>query len=225
MSNPRLRREVEEAIKDYKYLLNRGYPQKSALNLVVVRYGLKPAERSLLLRCVHRDSDVEVVRRALIRDPRGKDLILDGYNTILTLVSALECKELYLCDDGIVRDLRSAYVKDFGTKLVNKALEIIDTYLRELKPKSVKVFLDANVSWSARHAEFIRGLMPYAEVVLAKKADIGVITSEGVVCSSDYLILKSARAAYDLAGNIVKKLFPEKVIDLSYCLNKWEKSE
>lgn len=211
-----LEKKVIDAIKDYKYLLNRGYPQKASLDFVVSRYALSKEWRSLLLRCVHREEDAVLIRSKL-RDRVGPNdrLIIDGYNTILTIVSALECRTLYLCDDGIVRDLRSAYVKDFATPLVLNALEILSEELARLRVGDVAIILDSNVSWSARHAEVIRKIISEAEVKLAKKADIEVLSTRGIACSSDYLILKRAKAIYDLAGKIILRNFKHKVEDIN----------
>ena len=217
MEKPRkLEERVIDAIKDYKYLLNRGYPQKASLDFVVSRYALSREWRSLLLRCVHRDEDVRSIKNKIRKSISFEDrLIVDGYNTILTLVSAIECRTLYLCDDGIIRDLRSAYVKDFATPLVFRAIKLLNDELARLNVRNVAVILDSNVSWSARHAEVIRQLIRNAEVKLAKKADIQVISMDGVVSSSDYLILKKARAIYDIAGKIILKNFKHKVEDIN----------
>ena len=208
----KLRSEVIEAAKDYRYLLDRGYGQKVSLDLVTSRYLLTREERALLLRCIHRTSDYLSIRDKLINDLKGYDLVIDGYNTILTVVSALEGRHLYLCDDCIVRDLRSSYVKDFTTKLINTAIAIIRDYLSMLKPSSVTIILDRNVSWSGKHAEIIKSLMPSANVRLARKADIEVIGSTSVVSSSDFVILERVKYVYDLAGNIVLKNFPNNII-------------
>ncbi|RLG81772.1 MAG: DUF434 domain-containing protein [Thermoprotei archaeon] len=215
LKGPSLRREVRDAIRDYKYLLNRGYPQKASLDLITSRYLLRSDERSLLLRCVHRDEDAEDVRRRVVSSIAGEDVAIDGYNTLLTVVSALECRTLYVCDDGIVRDLRSSYIKDFSTPVIIRALELVASELERAGPGSITVVLDRSVSWSAKHSEAIREVMPLAKVVLARKADIEVILTQAIACTSDFVILRRARRAYDLAGTIVKKLFPEKVVDIN----------
>jgi len=211
-----LERKVIDAIKDYKYLLNRGYPQKASLDFVVTRYALSSEWRSLLLRCVHREEDVVLIRSKLRESiGSGDRLIIDGYNTILTIASAIECRELYLCDDGIVRDLRSIYVKDFTTPSIINALHILSEELRELGVRDVVIVLDSNVSWSAKHAEIIKEIISNAVIKLAKRADMEVLGMEGITCSSDYLILRKARAIYDLAGKIVLKRFRQKVEDIN----------
>ncbi len=208
----RLRKELILAAEDYKYLLNRGYNQQTVLNLVTSRYQLSSVERTLLLRCIHRDDDAMEIRSKIIDYPHGCELAIDGYNTILTVVSALEGRDLYLCDDCIVRDLRSSYIKDFSTPLILRAIELLRSELVSLRPRDIVFILDKNVSWSKKHAEIIKELIPESRVVLAKRADISVIATNYVICSSDYVVLKRALYIHDLAGSIVKKLFPSRLV-------------
>ncbi len=219
-----LREEVVLAAQDYKYLLDRGYGQKVSLDLVVSRYLLTREERALLLRCVHRSDDAELVRSKLINSLVGHDLVIDGYNVVLTIVSALEGRYLLLCDDGIVRDLRSSYIKDFSTPLILEALKLIKEELSRSSPKSVTIVLDKNVSWSGRHAEVIESEIPQAKVKLAKKADIEVIATKATIASSDFVILLKARRVYDLAGKIVRRIAPNKIIDINKALRKRNKA-
>jgi len=207
-----IREDVIKAAKDYKYLLNRGYNQKGALDFVTSRYMLTPTERALLLRCVHRDDEAHAIRRKLVESIEGRKLIIDGYNTLLTLVSVFEGRYVYLCDDCIVRDLRSSYIKDFSSPLIVKAISELASFIKMLRPEHVVVILDKNVSWSARHAEVIRSIVPEFEVKLAKKADIEVIASLGIISSSDFVILSRARYVFDAAGKIIANKFRDRIV-------------
>ncbi|MCC6014592.1 MAG: DUF434 domain-containing protein [Desulfurococcaceae archaeon] len=213
-----LRTEVREAARDYRYLLDRGYPQKASLDLVSSRYGLERDERALLLRCIHRGSDAASVRSKTVRAVTGESLVVDGYNVVLTVASAIEGRQLFLCDDGFVRDLRSSYTKDFESPSVVLSLELVARSLRDLKPAEVLIVLDKNVSWSSRHAEFIRGRYGL-ETVLAARADVEVIGSGRVVCSSDFVILTKAARVFDLAQHVIRSLLPHvEFIDISSLL-------
>jgi len=211
-NNEYLRPVVVEAARDYKYLLNRGYSQRVVLDLVTSHYGLTRTERALLLRCIHRDDEVASIRRKVSRDIYGEVLVIDGYNTILTIVSALEGPTLYLCDDCIVRDLRSSYIKDFSTPLVTTALRVIGGVVSRLGARKVVFVLDRNVSWSGIHANIIRNILPNVEVRLARRADIEIISSGAIVASSDYVILSRVKKVYDMAGYIVLKHVRGKII-------------
>jgi hypothetical protein len=61
-----LRREVVEAARDYRFLLDRGYPRKPSLDLVAARYMLDRKEKMLLYRCVHSSKDAGLVRGKLL---------------------------------------------------------------------------------------------------------------------------------------------------------------
>jgi len=211
-----VREEVIEASRDYKYLLSRGYKQKVVLDLVTSRYGLSSVERALLLRCVHSSQDIELVKSKLVESVTHYPLIIDGYNVLLTIHTVLEGMEVFLCDDGFVRDLRKSYRKGIELKMLEVSTELLKKELQELDPSSVTIILDKNVSYSARHADTIRSIMRnLAEVVLADKADLRVIGGNGIIASSDCVVISRARKIYDLAGEIIKKHFKNKIIDLA----------
>lgn len=213
-----LREEVVEAAKDYKYLLNRGFPQRASLDFVSANYMLTAAERSLLLRCVHRDADSEAVRKKVVSDVRDLELVIDGYNVILTIASAIEGLPLFLCDDGFVRDLRSSHIRSFETPGVEEAIRSIVKAVGVLGVKDPLVVLDKNVSWSAKHAEALR--TEYGiRVSIAAKADMAVISSGKVISSSDFVILLRSERAYDLAQFVARNVLPDaKIIDLRHLL-------
>ncbi|MGZ3514587.1 MAG: DUF434 domain-containing protein, partial [Thermodesulfobacteriota bacterium] len=56
-------KDLQKAARDFRFLLNRGYPRKAALELVGNRYGLTSDERHLLHRGVFSDSDSESRRK------------------------------------------------------------------------------------------------------------------------------------------------------------------
>ncbi|MGC8975535.1 MAG: DUF5616 domain-containing protein, partial [Thermoprotei archaeon] len=180
------------------------------------RYGLSSVERALLLRCVHSSQDIELVKSKLVESVTHYPLIIDGYNVLLTIHTVLEGMEVFLCDDGFVRDLRKSYRKGIELKMLEVSTELLKKELQELDPSSVTIILDKNVSYSARHADTIRSIMRNsAEVVLADKADLRVIGGNGIIASSDCVVISRARKIYDLAGGIIKKHFKNKIIDLA----------
>ena len=136
---------------------------------------------------------------------RGLELVVDGYNVILTVASALEGLPVFLCDDGFVRDLRSSYLKDFGAPSVREALAHVVEALRLVGASNTQIVLDKNVSWSAEHAELLRfeyGL----SAITAAKADVAVMGSGRVVSSSDFMILLRSERVYDLAQFILRNM-------------------
>ncbi|MCC6033489.1 MAG: DUF434 domain-containing protein [Desulfurococcaceae archaeon] len=215
-----VRLEVVEASRDYRYLLDRGYRQKVVLDLITSRYGLSSVERSLLLRCVHSSRDAGLIKGKIVGFVAGHHLIVDGYNVLLTIHSVLEGMNVFLCDDGFVRDLRKSYRKGVELRLLAEAAGLLTSELRYLSPGKVTVVLDKNVSYSATHANTLRDLLGAStDVILADRADVKVLGGEGVVASSDYVVITRAKKVYDLAGEIIKKHFKEKIIDLASMIN------
>ncbi len=210
---------MAEAAKDYRYLLDRGYPQKAALNLVTSRYSLASEERSALMRCVHRTTDAVSIASKLISptEVRGSSIVVDGYNTLLTILTALEGGPLFLCDDCVVRDVRSSYTKGITTNSLAKSLEALAIALSSLQPSHVLVILDKNVSHSAEHASIIRKVLLScninSSVELRQRADLGVLEHEAeAVSSSDYVILARARRIFDLGGYVASRIVGTKII-------------
>ncbi len=198
---------LAEAAKDYRYLLDRGYSQKAVLNLVTSRYGLASEERSALMRCVHRSVDAVSTASKLVSptEVRGSSIVIDGYNTLLTILTALERGPLFLCDDCVVRDVRSSYTKGITTGSLTRSLEVLTVTLISLQPTNVLIVLDKNVSHSAEHASIIRRALLSrginSSVELRQRADLGVLEhSAEIVSSSDYVILARVQRVFDLGG-------------------------
>jgi len=223
------RERILEAARDYKYLLNRGYPSASSLDIVVARYQVTRRVRSLLLRCVHRDDySVRILRSRVSRDwIAGSSLILDMLNVSTTLIALLEGECLYRCDDGIVRDLGGSRYWRGKRGRVTEAIDLILSHLRSPGPRRVYIVLDRLAPMSGsilRQAlEAFRGAGLDAEGVLAERADreiIGIHRREGqgssAVATSDSLILESAERVYDLAGEVAASLNPGLIDDSIY---------
>lgn len=213
----RLDHRVLDAVKDYKYLLDRGYPRKPALDLVVSRYLLNRGERSLLLRCVH-DSEYSLkILRSSVPDSgvSGAFLIIDLLNVCTTIIAFLEGRCLYLCDDGFVRDLGGSRYWGGREERAVEALELIASYLAIPKPRKIYLVIDREAPMSLSilaNAEDIMRSRLSAEIVgiADSRADRRIIDLErslvgegSVISTSDSVILEKAGHVYDLAGRIV----------------------
>jgi len=217
-----LREELVNALVDYKFLLSRGYNQKASLDIVTSRYQLSRVERMLLFRCIHSELDVsEILSKKLPpNNISGHKVVIDGFNTLLTIVSVLEGDEVFLCDDDFIRDLRSVRVKEFELSIISSAAQMLRNYLNSLRPSEIIIILDRQVSKSGELRASISGLIPEARVVLANKADITTLSEGGVTSSSDYIILKKAAKVVDLAGHIVMMEYRDRVINLKEILSR-----
>jgi len=99
------------AVADLSWLLSRGYAAAASLKLVGDRFELKERQRLAVARAACSDQQKE--SRELISLPiesvRGQDLLIDGFNIIVTTEAALSGGVLIHCRDGCVRDMSSVH--------------------------------------------------------------------------------------------------------------------
>ncbi|MCD6558485.1 MAG: DUF434 domain-containing protein [Palaeococcus sp.] len=189
------------AYEDLKYLLNRGYKKKSALDFVANHYTLTLKERHFLARCVFSDSEIEERKKKLLKkeEIEGSVLGIDGFNVLITLESLLEGRAI-LCEDGLLRDLerRGGYTLNVQTP---KNLELLLGFLKLLRPSGVWFLYDAPVSKSGQVVRITWELMEKFGLSggarLSKAPDHDLKDFE-VVASSDIGIIKKVPFIVDL---------------------------
>ncbi len=201
---------LENAAKDFRYLLNQEYPRKAALELVGNRYGLTFDERHLLHRGVFSDLDSEARRKRIIsiKAIQNKDLAVDGHNVLITVEAGLSGRPLILADDGFVRDISGLSGSFKKTEMTQKAIQLIVTYLKKWKPCHVLFLFDAPISKSGILAQEMRASLKKDDlpgdaqaVQVPEKTLIGF---QGVVATSDTAILDRSEKVLDLAGDIIR---------------------
>src|SRR5512139_3638714 len=91
-------KNLQKGSEDFRYLLNRAYPRKAALELVGNRYQLTSDQRHLLHRGVFSDVDATSRQKKKISPDqiRGCDLVIDGYNILITIEAGLSGRPLVL---------------------------------------------------------------------------------------------------------------------------------
>jgi hypothetical protein len=216
-----LRKKFSEAVKDFRYLLSRGYNREGALAFVGDRCQLTREERLTLYRGVYAPRSADKHRKKLlpIDAIRGKRLAVDGYNVLITVETMLSDKPLVLCDDYFIRDVSAVHGKHKPTRKTRNALNIILKFLNKCKPMNVCFSYDAQVSRSGELAALTRTLMGKVEVKgsarAVKQADIYAVKSGDIIASSDAVIIEKAKKVVDLAGEIVRVVVPNKLLRLT----------
>ena len=125
--------EIIESLKnaayDLKFLLNRGYRKKIALNLVTNKYLLDKNGRNYLVRKVFSDekSRERTAKIVDINNINNKTIFIDGYNVLISVetIYKQEYDSLILCDDGILRDVKAVFGKYKTTSSTDTALNYI----------------------------------------------------------------------------------------------------
>ena len=200
---------LSEAYRDLKYLLNRGYRKKYALDFVANHYILTLEERHLLARCVFPDSWIEEVRRKLLQpeDLKGAELAVDGFNVLITVESLLEGKGI-LCEDGLVRDLKYQGKYRLGEKTGELLLKTAET-LHKLEVDRAVFIYGKNNSRSgvitAMTREALKLVGVQGEVLLVKSPDFELKKFEAVA-TADTAVVEKASGVFDLARYVGKAL-------------------
>ncbi len=202
---------LQNAAQDFRYLLNRRYPRKAALELVGNRYGLTFDERHLLHRGVFssKDSQARRKKKISIKEVRNKDLAIDGHNVLITIEAGLSGRPLVLGDDGYVRDISGVSGSFKKTKRTEEAIQSIITVLKKWKPRQTLFLLDAPISMSGRLAEEIRDRLKrdnlLGDAMAVKVPEKILIGFPGIVATSDTDIIDRSKKVLDLAGYVITK--------------------
>jgi hypothetical protein len=201
------------AYDDYKHLRERGYPEKAALKLVCDHHRLSRLERNALFRgCMA--AAVAVGRAARIVPPMvaaGQALGIDWYNVLITVESYLRGTTIFVADDGILRDCAATHGGYRSSALTERALEAILSALAALAPARVDACLDAPIAYSGLMAEELRrrleGLPFPSDVALAHSADFLLKGYDGIVCTSDSVVMDRVQRVLDLPRWVLHHAF------------------
>ncbi len=122
-----------KAQNDIYYLLEQGYPIKSASTFVGNHYLLSERQRVALVRATSTNEAIKLRKSKQITEGFNQETVcIDGLNLIITLEVALSGSILLRCMDGTIRDLaglRGTY------RLIDKtdiAINLIGNKLEEM---------------------------------------------------------------------------------------------
>ncbi len=218
-------KKLEDATSDLKFLLNKNYNKKAALEFVGNHYLLDKEERNYLQRKVY-STEASKGRKSKIiplSKIRGKTLFIDGYNVLITVESICSSDgSIVICDDGVLRDVNAVFgkykCKEDTVNALNSVLALVKIY----KPQDVQVFFDSQVSRSGELARLTEEIMKKQEIKgsahTAPNVDYQLITKsheiEGVVATSDSVIMDKVDNILDIPCFIhkIKKKHLSKVL-------------
>lgn len=203
--------KLNAAGQELVFLLNRGYDVKSASTFVGNHHLLSERQRMALARIVSTASAVQRrKRKELIQAPDY--LVLDGFNTIITLEVALSGSLLLEGMDGTIRDLaglRGSY------RIVDKTIQAVELLIARFEKLGVKkalFYLEQQVSNSGRLRALLlgkangRGVEVQAE--LHPSVDGQLSRMENVV-TADAIILDKCGSWYNLTRTLIQSAVPD----------------
>ncbi len=205
----RERRRLTSPARDFRLLLDRAYPRRSALTLVGDRYNLDFGERDILHRGVFAREDCRRKgRKVSVSSLPQYPLAVDGHNVLITVESALKGLPLVLADDGFVRDIARGARGYAPTPLTTEALGLVFRSLALHPPVDTLFLFDSAVSRSGELAAMVRGFIAQhnlrgtAQAVPVPEKVFAVFA--GVIATSDSAIIADSERVFDLAGHIVR---------------------
>ncbi len=220
-----------DAIYDYRYLLTRGYPIEHALNIVSTKYSLNKKQKLFLYRCVHSKQYVYETKSKIVRDSSEIDgIVMDFYNILLTSIELFMKKEVFLCDDCLIRDLRGSKIHADEAPFISTIFSRIANAIKLLGLKNVIVVADKNISYSMEYLKlFIEIVKSYGvncHGILSKTTDKDVIAislenTNMAVATTDIVIIRNTLRIYPLINYMISIYRDEyKIFDVSTILGE-----
>lgn len=213
---------LRTAVVELSWLLSRGYTMGASCDLVGDRYQLTSRQRLAIARVSCTEEQV-TKRQASCLPPaalKGQTLLIDGFNLLITIETALGGGAIFSCADGCCRDLSSVYGSYKIVAETGPAIEQIGRTLEKASPKKAIWLFDRPVSNSARVAKTVRDIAaehhwPF-EAELTDSTDSLLSNSSHTVITCDSAILERSGSWCNLACETIAQQIPGAwIVDLT----------
>ncbi len=202
---------LRAATAELSWLLGRGYAEAAALRLVGDHHQLHRRQRAAVARAACAPA-VARRRRARTLPVAGRDVVVDGFNLVVTAEAALAGAVILRCADGRLRDLAGVH----GTwRRVAETEAALALLLAALAPaRRVRWLFDRPVSNSGRLAARLRAAGAEAEAVDRTDAAVAALAAEGwLAATADGPLLDRVPASADLLAGALPPA--ARVVDLA----------
>ncbi|MFD0963287.1 DUF434 domain-containing protein [Pseudofulvibacter geojedonensis] len=213
--DPKMQKKLKEATQDMCYLLTRGFAEKSSVQLVGNRYRLNVRQQKALMGMSAGKQYLELrkAKELHTNELKNKTVLIDGFNLLITLESALSGAYLFKGVDGNYRDVSSVHGTYKRVQKTNDALQIIGKILMQLGVSKVHWYFDQPVSNSGKLKTQLRELAEQKnypwEISLDHNPDKVLAASQEIVISSDAWILNECQQWFNLCGYIIENCIEE----------------
>ena len=201
----------KDAVDDHSFLWSRGYAANSALQLVGNRYKLNKRQRQAIPR-ISAPAESIISRKkncCFLKDLQHQTVVIDGFNLLILLESAMSGAFIFKGRDGTYRDLASVHGSYKRVQQTEPAILLVGEILQKQKVKSVKWLLDKPVSNSGRLKSMLLEIAEANEfnweVELLFNPDKALAESKEIVVSSDGWILDRAERWFNLGKILIEK--------------------
>ena len=212
------------ASRHIQYLINEGYDLKQATVFVGNHFLLSERQRLAIMRSVAKDQDLaeRKSKQLPLSELKGKEVWIDGFNTVITLEVLLSDSLLFTCMDGTIRDLAALRGTYRLIPETTEAVRLMFDILQEASVGKVNTLLDEPVSNSGRLKSLIAETAEskYSSSLIAETAeqnksfdlDIRILRDvdrtlygkEGVI-TSDSIILDHCTSWFNLTSECLRR--------------------
>lgn len=209
-----VRPALKRAVADLSWLLSQGYADKSALKLVGDRYNLVERQRIAVMRSACSDFALARRRQHEVHAPdlAGATLLVDGYNALTTIESALAGGFILAGRDGSYRDMASMHGTFRRVKETLPALDLLGEVLTSLAVAECVWYLDRPVSNSGRLGGTIHQIAADQQwpwrVEIVPDPDAVLSIAEDIVATADSVILDRCERWFNLARHAIANCVP-----------------
>ena len=212
--SPEALEKMRTASRHVCYLANEGYDLKQATTFVGNHYLLSERQRLAIMRSVA--TQVQIENRQKKQVPMtalsGREVWIDGFNTIITLEVLLSDSILFSCMDGTIRDLAALRGTYRLIPETEKAILILFELLQEAEVSRVNILLDQPVSNSGRLKTCMAEIgeeYPFAlDIQILREVDRDLYDKE-LVITSDSIILDHCISWVNLTRGCLDRLHVE----------------
>lgn len=208
--NIKAQQKLKDAVADMKYLLSRGFAEKSSLQLVGNHYRLNVRQQKAVQGMSASEGDIlyRLSTEVQAKDVKQKSVIIDGFNLIILLESYYSEAYLFKGLDGCYRDLSSVHGSYKRIKYTETVLKTIGKTLQKLDVKDVLWVFDKPVSNSGRLKQLTEDIAKQNNFnwrcILDHNPDKYIAESDATAITSDAWILNETKAWFNLLQLIIE---------------------
>lgn len=223
LSGPDPKERLLKPARDIRSILRWGYPKFATIRFVAEQSQLSVEEKHILTRVIMPpEKIVPRIRKRISCDGiSDRNLLLDGYNVLLSVDSLIRREPMWFCDDGYIRDTRYYFSKTSHAEDIEEALDLVLEFLSEKEPGSVTFLLDSQISRSGELAGLIRHKLKEhrisGEAYTSKTVDFDLKREGGnskknpITATSDGIIIDSVLQVLDIPACLMEKMGVEPV--------------
>jgi hypothetical protein len=189
-----------------------GYPDKASLKLVGDRFRLTERQRMAVLRGACSNADLKLRKAKELRENelKGKTILIDGFNLLISLETALSGGLIFVGRDGGYRDLASVHGTYKRVTTTQEAVEMVGRFCKKQEVEKLIWYFDTPVSNSGRLKVLLYEIAEQNgwnwEIILDFNPDkVLKEAEEGVVVSSDAMVINECVEWVNLSSILLVK--------------------